>query len=602
MIHVVQNSDVYEITAPYDPTLINLIKTVPGRFWNATTKTWTIPSKNLGWFLKLVEDTIYANQVKVISNEDIAESTDLVLNSTIIPDIDISDIDQYVADGYTLYKHQIDFLKYAKYRHDHQFVLGDDMGLGKTIQTMNLALYRRKAFGCKRCLIICNVNTSKYNWVDDIQKHTNGQESAYILGTRVGRNGKVRYDGGAAKLGDLITLHMHSDNNCTELPYFIILNVEALRAKSGHKYALADTITQLVNSGEIGMIAIDEVHTGMSPQSAQGKIILEIKKQTKNNAFWLPMTGTPIINKPVDLFVPLKLVDAHTFKDYYTWCMYFVLYGGFGNHDIVGYKHIPELKQMLQNNMIRRLKTEAIDLPPKIQIIEYVELTATQQTMYNNIQDALRQQHPPGDIAGTPINALTTFIELRQVSGSPELIDNTIVIDDKYGSVNAKFKRLMELLEIIHARGEKVLVFSNWVQPLKTLYKFVSSKYKTCCFTGTMSEEARQKHKRVFINNPEYTVMLGTIGAMGTTHTFTVATNVIFFEEPWNDAVKQQCEDRCNRIGSTAPLNVYTLIAKDTVDDVVHKIITDKKDMFDYIVGNKDLRHNPVLLKLLLGD
>lgn len=600
MIHAIQNADVYEITFPYDPSLVNIVKTIPGRVWVPSSKRWEIPSKYLGWFIKSLEGTVYENTVKIQSDEHLSETADISVDPTVIPDIDISDVDQHVAKGFTLYPHQVDFLKYAKHRAGRQFLLGDDMGLGKTIETMNLALYGKKIYGWKRCLIICNVNTSKYNWEDDIKKHTNGAESAYILGSRIRRNGKLRYDGGAAKLKDLVSGHMYDDNSASELPYFIILNVEALRTKQGRKYAIAEKLINMINNGDISMVAIDEVHTNMSPSSIQGKLILEIKKKTQNAAYWLPMTGTPIINKPTDLFVPMKLIDACTFTDYWGWCRHFVMYGGFSDHEIVGYKNIPELKTMLQYNMIRRLKTEVLDLPPKIHITEYVENTPIQNSLYAAVQNDLRSQRDQFESSNNP---LAMFIRLRQVSGSPELIDNTIAVDSKYININAKLKRLMELLEIIHARGEKVLVFSNWVEPLKTLYKFIASKYKTCCFTGTMSEEDRQKHKRVFINNPEYTVMLGTIGAMGTTHTFTVATNVIFFDEPWNDAQKSQCEDRANRIGSTAPLTVYTILSKGTIDEVVHNIVIDKQDMFNFIVNNStDLRHNPALLDLLLGE
>ena len=117
-----------------------------------------------------------------------------------------------------------------------------------------------------------------------------------------------------------------------------------------------------------------------------------------------------------------------------------------------------------------------------------------------------------------------------------------------------------------------------------------------------MSETERQKHKRVFIENPQYTVMLGTIGAMGTTHTFTVARNIIFYDEPWTAVDKLQAEDRAHRIGTTEPLKIYTLISKDTIDERVHDIIYGKEIMSKYIVDNKiDLHNNSELLYQLLG-
>lgn len=175
-------------------------------------------------------------------------------------------------------------------------------------------------------------------------------------------------------------------------------------------------------------------------------------------------------------------------------------------------------------------------------------------------------------------------------------------MNKNYPEKNAKLARLLELIDDIVDRGEKVVVFSNWAAPLRSIYKFVSVKYKTACFVGTMSEEDRQKHKRVFINNSNYKVMIGTIGALGVNHTLTVANNVIFFEEPWNPASKEQACDRCHRIGSTVPVNVYTLITKETIDEQVHKILEDKRGISNFIVDNGlDLKENPELFDFLLG-
>ena len=96
--------------------------------------------------------------------------------------------------------------------------------------------------------------------------------------------------------------------------------------------------------------------------------------------------------------------------------------------------------------------------------------------------------------------------------------------------------------------------------------------------------------------------MLGTIGAMGVSLTLTVATNVIFYDDCWTPADKEQAEDRSNRIGSTSPLNVYTLMAKDTIDERVRQILEQKRGIANFIVDNKlDLKANPKLFDFLLG-
>ena len=603
MFYAVQQDDKYILRFQYDPSLIAIVKEVPGRQWNPEQKYWTIPLSHLGWLIKGIKGTAYEKALEVISDEHINENA--TIDSTDkIPDIDISDVDHYVKNGYHLYNHQLDFLKYAKNKGQKGFILADDMGCGKTLEILNFAMYQRKRYRYRHCLIITCVNSAKYSWQEDIDKHTNGMEQAYLLGTRVikrgKRKGQLRYNGsGPDKVDDLLTGHMYGDESAPKLPYFIVTNIESLRTKVGKKFILADAIVQMIKNGDISIIAIDECHKNMSPQSTQGKVILDIKKQTGKMIQWIPMTGTPIKNKPIDVFTPLKLVDGHEIRTFFQWSHLFCIFGGFGGYEIMGYKNIPMLKDMLQGNMIRRMKSEVLDLPPKIYYNEYVDNTPYQEQLYDTIVEDIYEHKE--EILSSP-NPLTAMLRLRQVNGSPELVDDELIVDDKYLSRNAKLVRLLELIDDIVERDEKVVVFSNWVEPLRTIYKFLSKKHKTCCFTGTMSEADREKHKRVFINNPDYKVMLGTAGAMGVSLTLTVATNVIFYDDVWTAADKDQCEDRCNRIGSTEPLKVYTIMAKGTIDEKVRQIIENKRGIANFIVDNKlDMKANPQLFNFLLG-
>lgn len=601
MINVQQVDDTYRITFRYDPMVISMVKAVPGRRWVPEGKYWEIPKDKLGFFINQTTGTDYEGSLRIQSDEHLYENTTLDTTAT-IPDIDISSIPYYVKEGATPYKHQLDFMKFALNRQNagnmSGFLLADEQGLAKTNEIMNLAIYNRKQYKFKHCLVICCINSSKYNWLRDIQEHSKDAEKPYILGSRRMRNGKIRYEGSSEeKFVDLDKWCMYGTKG-EKLPYFLIVNIEALRYRQGRVYPIANKIIERIQSGDIQMIAIDEIHKNASMTSKQGKQILRIKKQTGSSVMWLPMTGTPITNKPTDVFLPLKLVDGHGYDTYTSWCNNFCVTGGFGGYEIIGYKNIPTLKRYLQFNMIRRLKADVLDLPPKIQCVEYVENTSYQNTLYARVKGELMDRR---DEIQMSLNPLAELLKLRQVNGSPELVDPDLDVEDNYKGHNAKFARLMELLEEIHERGEKVLVFSNWVEPLRTLYKFISQHYKTCCFTGTMKPEEREHHKEVFQNNPDYTVMLGTIGAAGTTHTFTAASNIIFYDEPWTPSDKAQAEDRIYRIGTRSAVNIYTLISADTVDDRIHDILYTKRSVSQYIVDNKlDVRNNPKLLNMLL--
>lgn len=607
MITVTENlkSGVYEIKSKYDPEFLVYIKAIPGRRWEDDKKIWTIPIDKLGWLVNTVKGTKYEQEIVIYSSEKLNQNVKLEPTAN-IPDIDISNVPFYICIGSTPYPHQLDTMKFAIDRYNRGnhsgFILADEPGLGKTASAMNVALYGREHWGFKHCLIICCINSAKYNWLTDIEHHTNGKEIPYLIGCRKKRNGVLRRNtGNVERVEDLKTMTKYG-NKEEPLPYFLVVNIEALRYHQGKVYPFVDQIIRLVDNGEIGMIVLDEIHKGASPSSLQGKQLSKIKQKIHRDILWLPMTGTPITNKPTDVYLPLKLINGHAYNNYWTWCQMYCVYGGYGGHEIIAYKNIDVLKNMLQNNMLRRKKADVLkDLPPKIQILEYVENTTYQEKLYNQVAEGIIQD--ADDIAAS-LNPMTRLLRLRQVNGSPELIDDTLdVKSSDYLSKNAKLQRTLELVDDIVSRDEKVVIFSGWVEPLKTLYKYVGKKYKTCCYVGTMSGEDREKHKNVFNNNPEYKVMIGTIGAMGASHTLTAANNVIFYDEPYTPADKLQAEDRVHRIGATKTINVYTIITADTIDDRVHDILYTKSAMSDYIVDDKlDIHNNPGLLRYLLSD
>lgn len=605
MITVVQSGDVYIVRFPFDRNIIAIVKNVPGRQWDNDHKYWTIPLDRLGFLIAQIKGSQYESMLQVYSNEHINQNAAIDPNPTAtIPKIDISKLHLYVQEGKYIFDHQKDFMRYAIDRQQHGlfsgFILADQQGLGKTIQAMNLALYNKKYNKLKHCLIIACVNSAKYNWIDDIKKHTNGEYVPYLLGSRLKRDGTVRTDASSIeKLEDLKCGHMYGKKDCPPLPFFLLTNIESFHYRKDRHYPIRERLTTLLNNGYIGMIILDEVHRNCSASSRSGKQLLKLKKDCTAKVEWLPMTGTPIVNKPTDVFIPLKLVDGHTFKDYRSWCQNFCIYGGFGGYDIIGYKNIPQLKQMLQSNMLRRLKKDVLDLPPKLHTIEYVENTPYQDKLYQKVlQDTIAHRD---DILGAA-NPMVKLLKLRQVNGSPELIDSSLVVDSSYITKNSKMAKLVELVNMILDNGEKVVIFSNWVESLRTIYRFLARDNTVLSYTGTMKQDDREAHKRRFIEDPECKILIGTIGALGVSHTLTVANNVIFYDLPWNPGTMEQAEDRCHRTGTVSTVNVYSIITKDTVDEKVYKLIQDKDGVSKYIVDNQlSFKNHPELFDLLFG-
>ena len=613
MIVATQNGSLYEIRFPYDPNLVELVKTVPGRWYHPEGKYWSVPLEKLGFFQSRLAQTPYYTQLKVISQESIAQNDTIDFTEEAqIPDIDISGIELYVKEGCSLYNHQIDTLKFEIDRkrngRNAGFILADQPGLGKTLQIINLALYNKNHEHAKHCLIVACINSAKHNWVTDIAKHTNGEYEGYLLGSRLNKKGELKpTQTGEDKYIDLVTGFKYGNEEAGPLPYFLIVNIEAFRYKDKNAKKNKDAFTceliHQIEDGNISMIALDEIHRNASPTSQQGKEIIKVKKaiQAEHEIEWIPMTGTPIVNNPLDVFLPLKLVNGHQCNSYYEWSREYCVYGGYGGHEVISYKNIPKLKSLLQPNMLRRKREDVLDLPPKVEMVEYVENSDYQNKLYAKI---LTDMNKEKDKIRVSLNPMTAFLRLRQINGAPEILDPAISVDSKYLSKNAKIKRALELIDEIIANREKVVVFSNWVETLKPLYKILEmKKIKTCVYTGTMSQDVREKHKEVFMTNPEYHVILGTIGALGTSHTLTAATNEIFLDEPWSPAVKDQAMDRIYRIGTTQSVTIYTLLCQGTVDDKVHDILFRKQGSSDFIVDNMNdaLKNHPEMLDWLLS-
>lgn len=600
LIYVSQADNKYQIRFPYNPDIISIIKQVPTRTWEPSLKCWTIRNDRLGFLINAIKSSPYAADLRIQSNE--ALNVNMDIDPTVdIPNIDISNEPYYIHSGLTPYPHQEDCLRYTianeRKGFSSGFILCDEPGLGKTNEVLNIAMWYRAHKNIQHCLVICCINSSKYNWLNDIDYHTNGIEIPYILGSRRKRDGSLRtYTGSKEKLEDLTTLKQFGGSE--DLPFFIVMNIEGLRAKEKKHFPIYEKLLSLIDSGYIGMIAVDEIHKNASPHSAQGQQLLKLKTKAQRNVVWIPMTGTPIVSKPTDVYTPLGLVDGHTFTSFYMWCREFCVYGGFQDHDIVGYKNIPKLKSMLQSHMLRRLKGDVLKLPPVIECVRYIDNTPYQNKLYSQLLAETKRRRAEIRASSNPAVHL---IKLRQINGSPELVDKSLTVGSDYLSKNAKLKECLEVVEQIVANGEKVVIFSNWVQPLRTLYKFVSRRWKTCCYTGTMTSSDREAHKARFINDPSYSVMIGTIGALGTSHTLTVARNVILYDEPTTPSDRKQAIERCHRIGTSDSVCVYTLLCRDTVDEKLHDLLYRRDAVSKFIVDDKlDFKNHPELLDELL--
>lgn len=312
------------------------------------------------------------------------------------------------------------------------------------------------------------------------------------------------------------------------------------------------------------------VHNCKNPASLQGKALFKL--ETK---YMAALSGTPLMNRPFDLFVPLKWLGFES-HSYFQFCHYYGVYGGFNNSEVVGYKNLDTLRNLVSSVMLRRVKTEVLDLPEKIQKTEYVEMKTKQAKLYSEVLSKIKTNIQKVNFSNNPLSML---IRLRQVTGWTGILSETI-------QESAKMDRLQDLVyEIVRSQG-KAVIFSNWSEVTKVA-KDILAKYNPAYITGDTQANERMLQVQNFQTNENCKVIIGTIGAMGTGLTLTAAQNVIFLDSPWNRALKDQAEDRCHRIGTTGTVNVITLVCKNTIDERIETLIRKKGQMSDALIDGK---------------
>ena len=540
----------------YNSKIVDAIRELPFRYYNPSETEWEVPTNKVEYLINKLKGF----DIKICGKLTIFEDKNTNIG---------------LPEGFEFktkpFSHQLEGVEYGL-KYDRWF-LGDEQGLGKTKQVIDIAVARKVMYGYRFCLIVCGVNTLKWNWVNEI--HTHSKEDAYILGQR--RKGtKIRIGSTKDKLEDLKLMYDRKESH----PYFIITNVESFRDKN-----IADTISDLCKKGIIGMCAADEMHKMKNPTTQQTKGFLKCLPYCR-----IGMTGTPLMNSPMDLYVILKWLgyESHAF---YSFKQHYCVMGGYGGYEIVGYKNLDQLTAQVREIMLRRLKSEVLDLPEKIYVDDIVEMEGKQAVMYKEVEAGLKADYINGDIDLT--NPLSALIRLRQTTGYPGILSDEI-------TESAKLDRMEEIVENCISNDEKVIIFSNWTQMTSVIFDKVA-KYGCGVITGETADSNRQAIVNKFQSDDTLKVIVGTIGAMGTGLTLTAATTVIFVDEPWNKALFDQAVDRAHRIGQKNNITIYSIMCKDTIDERIHNLIYKKGAMSDAIIDGKVVGNKNEVFDYLLN-
>ena len=453
--------------------------------------------------------------------------------------------------------YQCDGFHFLAYLSTNRFggILADDMGLGKTLQTLTWLVWLRQQFANPLpTLVVCPKSVAD-NW--------RAETARFVPHLRV-----LVWGGDSLKAlpTKLKTADLH------------IINYNQLRI-------VGDALTK----HELLTVVLDEGQYIKNPGSVTAMAAGRLKAQYR-----LVLSGTPIENKLLDLWSLLA----------------FAMPGLLGSRSefqrLFDRKEDPLARRRLAARvrpfLLRRTKTQvAKDLPDRIEEDLFCEMEGEQQVLYRaelkRAQQMLLGITTQALLNKNRFNLLTSLLRLRQICCHPLLVKP----DTKAES--AKLEALMETLEPLMEEGQKVLVFSQFVEMLDLVKKsLVERKWPHYYLAG--STENRGDLVREFQAHEGEAVFLISLKAGGFGLNLTAASYVVLFDPWWNPAVENQAIDRVHRIGQDQTVFAYRLLIKGSVEEKIRALQQRKTQLADDVLGEDKFAQSLTLddLRQLLSD
>jgi SNF2 family DNA or RNA helicase len=453
------------------------------------------------------------------------------------PKIEKTDLD--LSSEINLYPFQKEGVEFIESKNG-RVLIGDEMGLGKTVQ----ALSWLKIHPELRPAIVVVPASLKINWMKESKIWLNNKEKITII------NGKKAQE----IKGDII-----------------IINYDIL---SSHRETLENINPKVM--------VIDEIHKIKNRKAKRTKTV---KILGKNIDSIIGLSGTPIVNRPIEIFNALNLIRPELFNSFWNFAQNYCnpTHTRWG-WNFNGATNTEELHQLLTDTlMIRRLKKDVLkELPEKQRTV--IPLEITNRTEYNyaeeNLIDYIRETEGR-EKADKATNAehLVEFEKLKQLA------------------VKGKWNQVINWIEDFLESGEKLVVFATHHKVIDDLMgKFSDIAVK---LDGRDSDIKRDKAVESFQNNDKIKLFIGNIKAAGEGITLTASSNVVFIEEGWTPGEHNQAEDRIHRIGQENACNIYYLVAENTIEEEICGLLDKKRKVLDSVLDGKDTEDNNLLKELM---
>jgi superfamily II DNA or RNA helicase len=417
--------------------------------------------------------------------------------------------------------------------------LADDMGLGKTIQVIALHLHRRAA-SAGPTLVVCPASLLG-TWEREVHRF------APDVPVR-------RYHGGGRHLKEVAV------DEIVLVTYGVVLRDSADLAGVGW-----------------GLVVADEAQHAKNPLTRTARELRAVPAPAR-----IALTGTPVENRLSELWSILDWATPGLLGHLETFTRRVAV-------PVERYKDAEataRLTALVRPFLLRRRKTDpgiAPELPLKTETDRIVPLTAEQVTLYEAVVRETMEAIGAADgieRAGLVFKLLTA---LKQICNHPA---QYLKQNAPLGGRSGKLAAFDELLDVILAGGESMLVFTQYTQMATLLQEHLDARGVRSLFLHGKVPVRRREEMVDDFQAGRAPVFLLSLKAGGTGLNLTRATHVLHYDRWWNPAVEDQATDRAYRIGQDRPVQVHRLIAEGTLEDKIAALLEKKRELADAVVGS----------------
>lgn len=419
-------------------------------------------------------------------------------------------------------------------------ILADDMGLGKTLQVIAFVL-SEKAVEQKPSLVIAPTSLV-YNWLEEVRKFAPELKVEIITGQPGERQQRL------------------TEINAADL---VITS-----------YALIKRDIELYSAIDFKYCFVDEAQNIKNPHTLNAKSVKQIKAKG-----YFALTGTPVENSLTELW---SIFD-------------FLMPGYLFNHTRFATKYetpivknadktaLEQLGRHIRPFILRRMKRDVLkELPEKVESKISCEMTEQQAKLYASYILAAQQEFKDvveaQGFEQSRIRILAILTRLRQVCCHPAMFL------ENYADGSGKLDTLLEILQDALSGGHRVLVFSQFTTMLALLSEQLKiAKVPYHYLDGSTPSLERMRLVNSF-NAGEKPLFLLSLKAGGTGLNLTGADMVIHCDPWWNPAVEDQATDRAYRIGQQNSVQVYKLIARNTIEERIYELQQAKRELIDAVI------------------